>query len=135
MAAMTENIPLEIEEQMAFIEWLDLQGLKYTAIPNSTFTKSPNQKAKNRREGLRAGFPDLVVLIPPSLSKDGEGYMLCIEMKRASKSLSTVSKAQKEWQESINELETNVHAYVAYGFDQSTACVKHYLAKVLAFEF
>jgi hypothetical protein len=36
---MTKNTtPLEEEEQAALVEWLELKKLKFTAVPNSTFS-------------------------------------------------------------------------------------------------
>ena len=32
------NTPLEEEEQAALVEWLELKKLKFTSIPNSTFS-------------------------------------------------------------------------------------------------
>lgn len=117
--------PLEFDEQRAFVEWLEVQGLKFTAIPNDTFTRSWKQKNTKRLEGVRAGFPDLVVLIPKNRSKDGEGYCLAIEMKRIKGGV--VSKFQKEWIEAINELDNNFRAYVAKGCSEAIEIVKHYL--------
>lgn len=80
-------IPSEDQEQQIFIKWLDRQGYKYTAIPNSTYTKSWKQKNKNTAMGLRAGFPDMVII--------ADGKFMCIEMKRTKGGI--VSPHQKEW--------------------------------------
>lgn len=32
------NTPLEEEEQAALVEWLELKKLKFTSIPNATFS-------------------------------------------------------------------------------------------------
>lgn len=71
---MTLPIVSEEIEQADFVQWLEMTGYKFTAIPNSTYTKSWKQKMKNKRTGLRAGFPDLIVI--------AEGRLICIEMKR-----------------------------------------------------
>jgi len=42
--------PLETEEQRTFVQWLEYKKLIFTAIPNSTFTRSWSQKAKNKAE-------------------------------------------------------------------------------------
>ena len=124
-------IPLEDEEQATFVQWLELQGLKFTAVPNSTYTTSWKQKSKNHRTGLRAGFPDLVVLIPPDASVTGEGYFLCIEMKRVKGG--TVSKEQAAWRDSINGLDAqNVAAYVCKGAQEAIDLVTKHLAGGLA---
>lgn len=123
--------PLEEVEQSDFVVWLDLQGLKFTAVPNSTWTKSWNQKRKNTATGLRKGFPDVVLLVSPLLSKDGEGYFLCVEMKRRAKS--TLSAEQKAWRDAINDLGcVHIQSYVAKGSTEAIAIVSHYLRTVIA---
>ena len=119
-------VPLEDEEQSAFVEWLEMLGLRFSSVPNSTFTKSWSQKAKNHRTGLRKGFPDLVVLIPPSRSVNGEGFFLCIEMKRRKGGV--VSPEQHQWIDAINALDTpGVAAYVCHGAPQAIDLVKKHL--------
>ena len=120
-------IPLEDDEQATFVQWLELNQLKTTSIPNSTYTTSHKQKSKNRRLGLRAGFPDLVVLIPPSRSVNGKGFFLAIEMKRVKGG--TLSEAQKEWRDAINELDSiNVASYVCKGAREAIDIVTRHLA-------
>ena len=127
---MTANTtPLEKHEQAAFVDWLEVQGLTFTAIPNSTYTTSFNQKRMNRQQGVRKGFPDMVVIIPPHRSVDGEGYMLCIENKRIKGGVQ--SPEQKEWQAAINGLNVlNVQYYLCKGAAKAIETVSHYLAKV-----
>ena len=121
------NTPLEDDEQAAFVEWLERQsGVKFTAIPNSTYTKSWSVKRRNYRLGLRAGLCDMFVIISPEASQDGSGYALFIEMKRIAGS--TTSKEQKEWIKAINALGTlRIQAYVAKGADEAIKIVSHYL--------
>lgn len=88
---MTLPIPSEEIEQANFVQWLEIKGYKFTAIPNSTYTKSWSQKRKNMRMGLRAGFPDMVVI--------AKGKFMCVEMKRLKNS--TTSTLQKEWIEAL----------------------------------
>jgi hypothetical protein len=110
----TPPVPLEDEEQAAFVQWLELVGLRFSSIPNATYTTSWKQKSKNYYTGLRAGFPDLVVLVPPSRAQDGIGHMLCIEMKR--RQGGTVSAVQKDWIEAINGLSSiSLEAVVCKG--------------------
>ena len=122
----TNTTPLEDDEQADFISWLAHQGLKHTAIPNNTYTTSYNQKRKNKRLGLNPGFSDLVVLVSPEQSKDGEGYMLCIEMKRQRGGVQ--SEYQKGWERAINGLQShNVQYYLAKGSEEAKNIVRHYL--------
>lgn len=89
---MTLPIPTEEVEQANFVQWLTIKGFKFTAIPNSTYTKSWKQKAKNTRTGLRAGFPDLIVI--------AQGKFMCVEMKRTAGGSTT--PMQKDWIEALN---------------------------------
>lgn len=127
------DIPLERDEQIELVQWCEDRGLKITAVPNSTFTKSWKQKNTNRLTGVRAGFPDLVVLISPEQSKDGEGYFLCIELKRQKGG--ALSDVQKSWQSAINGLGCpNVQAYVCKGATAAQTVIEHYLASSVLFE-
>lgn len=88
-------IPIATEEveQRNFVRWLDAKGYKYTSIPNSTYTKSWAQKRKNTAMGLRAGFPDMVVI--------ANGKFICVEMKRERGGV--ISTFQKDWIEAIKQ--------------------------------
>ena len=117
-SAIQAVVPLEDEEQAAFVQWLELVGLRFSSVPNATWTTSWKQKSKNHYTGLRAGFPDLIILIPPHRAKDGVGHMLCIEMKR--RQGGTVSAVQKEWIAALNGLESaNVSATVCKGAQEA----------------
>jgi len=67
---------------------------KFTAIPNSTYTKSENQKRRNTASGLRRGLPDLLIIVNDRL--------VFVEMKRTKGGV--VSKEQKEWIEVLNNI-------------------------------
>lgn len=73
-------------------------------------------------EGLKKGFPDLQLLIPA-----GSYHGLFIELKRAKKSLSKISKEQKEWIERLNK--QGYQAKVCYGADEAIETIKGYLCK------
>ena len=125
----TNNTPLEAVEQQAFAEWLEWQGLKHTAIVNETYTKSWKQKLKNKRAGLNPGLSDMLVLIRPSESKDGEGYTLYIEMKRQKGGVQSAD--QKEWERELNGLNVpNIQYYLCKGCDEAVKVVSHYLKTV-----
>ena len=103
------NNPLETEEQQAVVQFLEMKGLKFSAIPNSTYTKSWSQKAKNKADGLRAGLPDLLIVLPSKL--------LFIEMKRLKGSV--VSTVQKEWIEALNDINKSIEAVVCKGAEEA----------------
>lgn len=109
---MTLPITTEEVEQRNFVQWLEIKGYKFTAIPNSTYTKSWKQKIKNRDMGLRAGFPDMVVI--------ANGKFMCIEMKRTKGGV--LSPAQKEWVEALTN--ASVPVAVCKGADEAIAFVK-----------
>lgn len=98
------NTPYEQAEQETLVQWLELKGLKFSAIPNSTFTKSWKQKALNKKMGVRRGLPDLVII--------HDGKMLWIELKRQKGGV--LAPHQKEWIEAINTV-GNCQAYVCRG--------------------
>lgn len=125
---MNNKPPLEFHEQSAFVQWLEQQNIVFTAVGNDVYTKSWKQKQKKHAEGLRAGFPDMIVLIMPEQSKDSEGYILCIEMKRVKEARPQVRENQKTWNRNLNR--TSAHAYICYGADDAIAKVSHYLKVV-----
>lgn len=120
---LTDREPLEIEEQMVVVQYCELNNLKFTAIPNSTYTKSQKQKAKNHREGLRAGFPDMVVITRSGL--------LCIEMKR--RKTYNKSKAQKEWVAALQNT-PGVEARFCRGADEAIAFIAEFAGTPLSDE-
>lgn len=119
-------VPTEDEEQMALVDWLELVGLRFAHIPQSTFTKHMGVKMRNKRLGVRAGVPDMMILIPPHRSKDGEGHLLWIEMKRRKGGV--VSQEQREWLTAFMMLESvNIDAMVARGWDEAREAVLEHL--------
>jgi hypothetical protein len=117
-----KEYPLEEEEQENFILYLEKlisegKNIKYSSIPNSTFTKSWKQKRKNKTQGLRAGLPDLFLIV--------NNRPFFIEMKRINGKL---SDCQKEWINAINECE-KLKAVVCYGCEEAKNIVESCLNK------
>lgn len=112
---MSDPVPLEEAEQCEVVRYLEARHCKFTSIPNSTFTKSWSQKRKNTATGLRAGFPDLVVI--------ANGTFFCIEMKR--RKGSTTSVEQKAWHEALRD--ANIPVYICKGFDEAREVIDNYL--------
>ena len=75
----------EYEEQKLVVKYLELKHIKFTAIPNSTFTKSWSVRVRNKVSGVRPGLPDLFMII--------NSIGIFIEMKR--KKGGVVSEEQK----------------------------------------
>lgn len=109
---MTLPTPTEEIEQANFVQWLEIKGYSFTAIPNSTYTKSWKQKLKNKRMGLRAGFPDLVIV--------ANGKFMCVEMKRIKGGV--LSEHQKDWIEAL--ISADIPVAVCKGVDEAIAFVQ-----------
>ena len=114
---MGEIIASEFQEQVMLVQWLDLMGLKYSSIPNSTWTSSIKQKVRNKQSGLRPGLPDLLIALP------GTG-LLFIELKRTKQGV--VSKAQQDWIDTINSC-PGAQAYVCKGFEAAKAVIEQFI--------
>lgn len=97
----------EDQEQQLLVQYCDLKGYKRFRVPNETFTRSWNQKRKNKMLGVSAGVPDLFVIV--------NGQLCAIEMKR--KKNSSTSMVQKEWIEALNE--SGIPARVCKGHEQA----------------
>ena len=101
---------LEYHECCTLAEYLDAlqrQGriLRYGHIPNETWTKSWSQKIRNKKQGVKKGFPDYMIIFPKEL--------VFIEMKRAKGGVT--SPEQSAW---LNDLMTlGTTAEVCHGFD------------------
>lgn len=123
---MPNNLPLESVEQIKVVRFCEDKSLKFTAIPNATYTPHMSVKMRNYREGVRPGFPDLIILITPQQAEDGQGHMLCVEMKRFKGGV--VSEVQKAWAIALNGLESpNIEAVVAHGADEAKEYITGFL--------
>ena len=116
-----EIIPLEDEEYDLIVKYLNDMGFVYTHIPMETYTKSWSVKKKNKRIGVKSGFPDYIIIIPYWWVGKRHNVLLFAEIKRRKKSLSHTSTQQKEW---IHNLKScNQLAEVFYGAEE----LKHYI--------
>lgn len=88
----TIKVPTEHEEQVAFVTWWKYQfpHVRIAAIPNGLRT-SIKQAIKAKREGISAGFPDIIV----------PAFNLYIEMKRSKGG--AVRPEQKSWHEYLED--------------------------------
>lgn len=123
-------VPLESEEQAAFIAWLRLRGIKHHHSPNETGSspEARRRAVRMKRQGVSPGFPDLIVLIKPSQSRDGRGHLKIPEMKRVRGS--TVSPAQREWIGALNGLGCDqIDSAVVHGADEAIEYVSEDLAQ------
>ena len=108
---MKPLVPLESWEQERLVDWLDDNSYRFTSIPNSTFTRSWAIKARNKRQGLRAGLPDLLICLK------SQPKILFIEMKRVRPARSVLSPEQKSWIEALTTC--GAHATVCYGHEEA----------------
>lgn len=104
----------EEQEQIVFIQYLELMNIKYSAIAHSTFTTSWAQKNKNKRMGLKKGVPDILILL--------KNKIVFVEMKRIRGGI--VSKEQQEWINAINNIADNIEAKICKGADEAINYIK-----------
>lgn len=107
----------EDEEQRAFVAWLDIKGLKYSAIPNSTYTTSWSVKNRNTAMGVRPGVPDMMIVLPTI-------GLVFIELKRQKGGV--VSSHQRDWIAALNTC-PGVAAHVCHGAAAAIAVIERYL--------
>lgn len=108
--------PSEDFEATAFASWLDANGYTFSHLPLSTFTRSWAVKAKNTRNGVRAGVPDFCLLLKRK-------QIMFVELKKVRGG--SVSPEQKKWLAELSAC--GVAAVVARGAEEA-------IQKVLAEE-
>ena len=121
-------IPLEEDEQIAFVQWCRLRGFTVHHSGNEIGGSTRAMKAravKMKKMGTSKGFPDLLVFIPVTgINGKIDAYqMLAIEMKRAQKG-SNVSAEQKEWLKTLNL--AGVPSKVCKGAEEAVKFVEAY---------
>lgn len=130
-ASSKPGVPLEEEEQIAFVQWCRLNHLIVHHSGNEIGGSTPAMKAralKMKKMGTSKGFPDLLVFIPIYGNTDEpDAYQpLAIEMKR--KKGSTTSPEQKEW---LNILEmAGVPGAICKGADEAISFVEKTIQEV-----
>lgn len=90
----------EEQEQIAFVEWLQINNIPHFHCPNEVGGQSKALRVraiKMKKMGVSKGVPDLFVFIPVcGVTGRVDSYQMCaIEMKR--RQGSTTSPEQKEW--------------------------------------
>lgn len=91
--------PSEHKIQVALIDYLAIAGrrdLHWFAIPNQS-NRHIHNAAKMKAEGVRAGSPDLVFMLP-------DGRVAWLEMKTRKGQLSPAQKAFRDKAKSLNHL-------------------------------
>lgn len=116
-----QEIPSEHAEQAAVVRWFDAVACgRIYAVPNGG-TRSQAYTAHLHAEGMRTGAPDLIAALPG-------GRTVWIEMKRARKSKSRVSPAQRAEHACLQALGHEVH--VCYGAAEAIAVLTAALEQV-----
>lgn len=122
---MKQHIPTEHAEQVCLFSLVLIHQKSYpelhllTAVPNGG-VRHKAVAAKLKAEGVRPGYPDLLLDVPR------QGFHgLRIEMKRRKASPSAVSKDQREWHDLLRH-----HGYrveVCHGWESAWAVICDYL--------
>lgn len=119
--------PSEHQIQSAVIEWWDwyckaygLEPRALFAIPNGTH-KSIAARMAFKREGLRAGVPDLFLAAPTKTWPSKAG--LFIEMKASGR---TTTEEQKSMLKMLQK--NGYHTAVAHSAEAAIAIIKDYLS-------
>lgn len=109
---MSEVVPTEDQEQMAFVEWLELNHIPHFHVNNEMWTKSWKQKTRSKKMGTKSGVPDLFLVF--------DGKTICIEMKRQKGG--TVSDNQKYWGYILGL--GGIKVYCCHGCDEAIETVQ-----------
>lgn len=116
--------PTEHQEQAAYFQWLQLQhSAAYdlaAAVPNGAY-KSKAAAGRFKAEGLKAGYPDILIDMPR-----GPYHGLRIEMKRRRKSLSATSDEQHRW--GLKLREQGFYWTICYGAEEAMSVTNEYMA-------
>ena len=121
----TTAIPLEEDEQMAFVQWCHLNNILVHHSPLEFAGSSRAVKVraiKMKKMGTSKGFPDLLVFIPVfGATGHTDCYQMCaIEMKR--RKGSTTSKEQLAWLDVLQA--SGAMCAVCKGADEAIAFVE-----------
>jgi len=116
-------IPLERDEQIAFVEWLEFKKIKFSAISQSTYTKSWKQRVGNKKLGQRKGLPDMIIYLSEKQTKN-KNIVLFVEMKRIKGGVT--SPEQKEWIRCLNTVD-NIQAQVCKGSKEAINFINNFI--------
>ena len=105
----------ETDEQQAVVQWCFYNRILIFAIPNGG-KRNKAEAVKLKREGVKAGVPDLCV---PVARRGYHG--LFIEMKYGK---NTTTEKQEEWLEVLNR--EGYLAKVCHGYAEAVELLKYY---------
>lgn len=107
----------ESEEQVKVIQFCELMGYPAYSIPNEG-KRSVYYAQKLKRQGLRAGVPDLCIPVAR-----GGYHSLYIEMKAKG---GKVTPKQREWIDVLRG--QGMCAFVCYGAESAIELIKRYMS-------
>ena len=130
---MVVPIPTEDVECQVFHNWLCVNNIPHTHIPNESRSSKKDAAIRGRKLkslGVSRGYWDYDVYIPviDVDDEDGAYELVKIEMKRAKKSLSKVSEAQELWG-AIYE-KAGIEHHICYGADEAIEKVKETFERI-----
>lgn len=114
--AMKSLIPSEHDEQVAFVEWLEVNRYRFSSIPNGG-GRSKRQAQILKEEGVRGGLPDILVIV--------NNQLVWIEMKKRiykNRKNGGLSDSQIEWHQSLNKC-ANTQVFTCYGADEARSVI------------
>jgi len=120
---ITKPQKTESEEQITLFEWAGIHKRKYPGlelmfhVPNGG-ARSKSEGARLKREGVKAGIPDIFLPVPR-----GRYYGLFIEMKRSG-NLSRLSRVQYDILQSLANL--GYATFVCQGFEEAKTVIENY---------
>lgn len=106
----------EAQEQAAVIQWCDMRRIPVFHVPNGG-SRDRREAANLKRQGVRAGVPDLVVPV----ARCGK-HSLYIEMKTKT---GRVSPKQREWLELLDA--QGMACAVCRGAAEAIECIGMYM--------
>lgn len=119
---MTNNSPLETEEQQALFRWAAYKLRKYPEL--SLMYHISNEGKRNPRrakaEGIKAGVPDICLPVPR-----GGSHGAYIEMKR--RKGGRISPAQADWMEKL--MQQGYAVACCKGWEEAARFITDYLEK------
>lgn len=113
---MKSLIPSEHDEQVAFVEWLEVNRYRFSSIPNGG-GRSKRQAQILKEEGVRGGLPDILVIV--------NNQLVWIEMKKRiykNRKNGGLSDSQIEWHQALNKC-ANTQVFTCYGADEARSVI------------
>lgn len=114
----------EATQQVQLVRWLKEKGLMFTSLNNSFFGLSMGQLMKAKAQGLKAGLPDILIVLRANQSMDNRAHLIWAEMKPEKGG--KISPEQWNWIEALNE-PVDSHAVVCHGAERAKAVINNYL--------